>query len=469
VPGTAPSYRVVIWILLTVVAGVATAAMVRRSPLIKGSGIPQVKAALMRTLRFDWKRELPFKFLGGSLALGTGLSLGREGPSIQLGALVGSGLADVMGRAEIKRYLVTAGAAAGISAAFNAPLAGVLFCLEELHRSFSPVMLTCAMTAAVAANAISWLLLGNANVFSFHLGETLPIALYPAIIVVGLLCGLAGAIFNSAIAGAQSLWKAALPREATRIVAAFAVGGLVAIAVPSVAGGGHHLVDRAAGGELALGALAAIALGELAFTAFSFGSGTPGGIFLPMLAIGALLGGITGRIVEGLGLPGGYNANFVILGMVGFFTAVVRAPITGSILVTEMSGSFAHFPALVLVAVAASLTAGLLRSEPIYDTLLRQLAPQDRPGPVSGAVVLHIPILEGSVIDSCSNAQAAMPPGCVLVGVLRGEEESLPGPDMSIQPGDVIEVLTEESEARETKSRLLELASPGRHSAESGD
>ncbi len=125
------------WLGIAILAGSLTAFLIKRSPLIKGSGIPQVKAFLAKKVVFDWKRELPFKFIGGSLALGAGLSLGREGPSIQLGALVGSSIDTVTGNRDYGRYFVTAGAAAGISAAFNAPLAGVLFCIEELHRIFS--------------------------------------------------------------------------------------------------------------------------------------------------------------------------------------------------------------------------------------------------------------------------------------------------------------------------------------------
>ena len=189
--------RLMLWLGITVLLGLATALMVRRSPLIKGSGIPQVKAFLMRRVDFDWKRELPFKFLGGVMALGTGLSLGREGPSIQLGALAGTAVADVSGRKDFQRYLVTAGAAAGISAAFNAPLAAVLFCVEELHRNFSPVMLTSSLIASFSANAVMWAFFGNATVFDITLVETLPLGMYfPAVLTIGIAAGIARGVFH---------------------------------------------------------------------------------------------------------------------------------------------------------------------------------------------------------------------------------------------------------------------------------
>jgi H+/Cl- antiporter ClcA len=462
--------RVAIWAILCAAAGATAAFMVKKAPLITGSGIPQVKALLMRWLHFDWLRELPLKFAGGALALGAGLSLGREGPSIQIGALIGVGISDVAKKSELKRYLVTAGAAAGISAAFNAPLAGVLFCLEELHRSFSPVMLTCSMMAAVAANAVSWLLMGGESVFNLHLASTMPIGMYPLILPAGIACGLAGAAFNASLLAAQKGMRRAMPKPALRLVATFVIGGLVAVAFPAIAGGGHALVGLAAEGRIALSALALLAAGKFAFTIISYASGAPGGIFLPMLAVGSLLGGLMGDAFAAFGLPSGFSANYVILGMVGFFTAVVRAPITGAILVSEMSGSFGHFPALILVSVIASLTAGLLRSEPIYDSLLAGFASDGTSdGECSdSAVVLHVPVLEGSCIDCCENAQALMPEGSVLIGVLRGENELLPRPGMDIHPGDIIEVLADEGEARRVKARLLELAAakPGTVEAE---
>lgn len=167
-----------LWLGLVALGGLATAFMVRYAPLIKGSGIPQVKALLMRRLVFGWKKELPMKFVGGSLALGAGLSLGREGPSIQLGALTGVALTNLTDKNEYQRYLVTAGAAAGISAAFNAPLAGVIFCIEELHRNVSPTMLTCSLIASFSANIIMLIFFGDSPVFHIPLTQVLPLNLF---------------------------------------------------------------------------------------------------------------------------------------------------------------------------------------------------------------------------------------------------------------------------------------------------
>jgi H+/Cl- antiporter ClcA len=222
------------------------------------------------------------KFIGGSLAIGCGLSLGREGPSIQLGAMLGSGVSQRSRYPRLEgKYLITSGASAGLAAAFNAPLAGVLFALEELHRSFSPIMRTCIMGASIAADLVSRLFFGLRPIFDFPVRQILPLAVYPWLIALGLASGLPGA------------------------------------------------------------------LGFL-FTVLCYGSVVPGGIFFPMLVLGALLGRLyADLLVHLIGLDPQLAVNFVILGMAAFFTAVVRAPITGSILITERTGSLSHLLSLI--------------------------------------------------------------------------------------------------------------------------
>jgi H+/Cl- antiporter ClcA len=383
------------WFAAAIAAGLATAAMAKRLPLIKGSGIPQVKALLMEKLRFDWARELPAKFAGGTLALGAGMSLGREGPSIQLGALVGSAVDKTLGSVgDHGRYLVTAGAAAGISAAFNAPLAGVLFCIEELHRQFSPTMLTATLIASFCANAVMWIVCGGAPVFDIQLMQTLPLKLYPAIVLpIGIAAGLFGSLFNVGLVGFQRGLRRAFPNERARLVAAFAVAAAVSLLWDPITGGGGGLVARSSVYGDALSVLLLLLAGKLAFTLFCYASGAPGGIFMPMLALGALVGAATQAALPAFGVGGDFLANCVLLGMAAFFVAVVRAPVTGAVLITEMAGSFGHFPAFMLVSIVAAAVAELLGTPPIYETLLEQtLAAQaPTPGSLPGAGRPHSP------------------------------------------------------------------------------
>ena len=452
---------IVLWLAGACIAGLLTALMVRRAPYIRGSGIPQVKAMLMRRINSDWKLELPFKFIGGSLALGAGLSLGREGPSIQLGALAGKAVSEVSKRLDYSRYLITAGAAVGISAAFNAPLAGVLFCIEELHRNVSPLMLTSALIASFCANAVMWAFTGNSPVFGITLAQVLPLNQYfTSIIFIGIASALLGSLFNHGILGFQRTYKRIVPDDKARIVSAFGVAALVSLFAPGISGGGDLLIEAVVHNSMGWQLIALLLLGKLVFTLFSYASGAPGGIFLPMLAmlaIGALVGALSRFVLLEFGIGGEYLNNYVLIGMVGFFTAVVRAPVTGAVLITEMAGSFAHFPAFILVSVVASIVSELLRTKPIYDSLLTQINADHPREILSRPLMLHIPVQEGSMLETCYNVQAHLPEGCILVGIDHGEKELFPDKDLDIQPGDTLRIVVESRKAHLLKETLLHL------------
>ena len=446
------------WFGAAIAAGVVVALLVKAAPYIKGSGIPQVKASLMRRIVPLWKKELPSKFAGGSLALGVGFSLGREGPSIQLGALSGEAVSELIDRAEYKRYLVTAGAAAGISAAFNAPLAGVLFCVEELHKNVSPTMMTSSLIASFCANAVMWAFFGNSPVFGIVLADVLPLSMYLTVIpFIGAATGVLGTVFNAGLLSFQTAYARIVKDERLRVGSAFVVTAAVALLVPSLTGGGDRLIESVGHGAMPAVALAALLVGKLVFTLFCYASGTPGGIFLPMLAIGALAGALSNAALTSIGVAPGYLENYILIGMVGFFTAVVRAPITGAVLITEMAGSFAHFPAFILVSVIAAIVAGVLKSKPIYDSLLARIVPEPLKSDSSRPVVLQIPVLEGSLLETCSHVQDRLPPGCILASVEHGEEDIFPHDDLDIQPGDVLRVIVEKGNAAELKERLIAL------------
>ena len=452
---------IALWLLLAAGLGLITAFLVRNAPYIKGSGIPQVKAFLMRRINFRWQRELPFKFIGGSLALGTGMSLGREGPSIQLGALIGTAVCQIGKHEEDRRFLVTAGAAAGIAAAFNAPLAGVLFCIEELHHNVSPTMLTSALIASFCANVVVLLSFGAAPVFGITLVQVLPVNLYvTTILFIGVLTGILGGLFNAGILGFQTAYQKLIPNEILRIVSIFVFAAIISLTMPPITGGGDHLIASLVSRDFGTTMLLVILALKFAFTLLSYGSGTPGGIFLPMLALGALSGAIAQIVFQALGITTGYLNNFILLGMVGFFTAVVRAPITGAVLITEMAGSFAHFPAFMLVAVIASFVAIAMKSRPIYDSLLERIAPGCVDDDRSSPVTLRIPIAEGSALQSMERVRALLPEGCILTAIERGEEELYPGQNLALHPGDVLHVVVELGKAHRFKEQLLALGQP---------
>jgi len=202
------------WFVVLMLVGCVLSRLRDMEPLASGSGIPQVKGELLGYFRMNWLRIILVKFIGGLLAIGSGLSLGREGPSIQLGAAVGKGISRKLGRIRTEeRYLITAGASAGLAAAFNAPLAGVIFALEELHKNFSGTVLAAAMGASLAADFVTQQFFGQKPVFSFSALQVLPLRFYLYLVILGIINGVFGVGFNRVLVATQGLIASRLPHR----------------------------------------------------------------------------------------------------------------------------------------------------------------------------------------------------------------------------------------------------------------
>ena len=373
-------FRCVVWFLILAALAWIVGKLVKWEPMISGSGIPQVEGEIAGRLSQNWKRVLPAKFAGGFLCMMGGLSLGREGPSIQLGAMAGQGISRALGRGKREeKFLMTCGASAGLSAAFHAPLAGMMFAVEEIHKTFSIPILLPVMTASVTADYIASHILGLDPVFRFQITEYLPQNYYWLLILLGILVGVSGVFYNWGMLKAQELYrKIPFMKETGRLLIAFLTAGVLGIVMPSVLGSGSGLIVSLTQGEMVLGMVVLTLVMKFLFSAVSFGSGAPGGIFFPLLILGALIGAVFAMAgVEFFGLAPVYVNNFVLLGMTGFFTAIVRAPLTGIILLFEMSGSISQMLSLSIVSVTAYIVATLMRSEPIYDSLLKRILKAD--------------------------------------------------------------------------------------------
>lgn len=325
---------IVLWFLILLLLALIVGRLLRWEPLISGSGIPQLEGEMVGKLRQCWWRVIAAKFAGGFLSLMAGLSLGREGPSIQLGAMAGKGVSRLTKRGITEeKFLLTCGASAGLSAAFHAPLAGVMFSLEELHKSFSVSLLVSAMCSSVTADFISAQFLGFEPVFRFQLSQELPVQYYWALLLLGLILGLLGVFYNKTTLKVQQIFQS-IPHlnETTRLFIPFLMAGVIGFTLPELLGSGHDLVMDLADGQRALGVLVALLALKFLFSLCSFGSGAPGGIFFLLLVLGSMIGTIFATAgVQYFGMSPEYISNFIILAMAGYFTAIVRAPMTGII------------------------------------------------------------------------------------------------------------------------------------------
>lgn len=361
--------------------------LVRRfAPEAGGSGIPEIEGALEELRPVRWWRVIPVKFLGGMGTLGAGMVLGREGPTVQLGGNVGRMVLDLfrMRSAEARHSLLATGAAAGLSAAFNAPLAGILFIIEEMRLQFrySLISIKAVFIGVIMSSVVFRYFNGEHAVIAVGKLASAPINTLWLYLLLGMLFGVVGVLFNRLIFMTQDFFQrlhGGVMKKAL-IIGALLGGlcGILAVIKPEAAGGGFSLIPIAAAGHYTVGMLLFIFIARVITTLLCFSSGAPGGIFAPMLALGTLLGTAFGMasatLLPSLTLDPG---TFAIAGMGALFAASVRAPLTGIVLVLEMTDNYQLILPMIITCLGATLLAQFLGGKPLYSSLLaRTLAKQ---------------------------------------------------------------------------------------------
>lgn len=349
--------------------------LVRRfCPEAAGSGIPHLKSVMAGEREMTWRRLLPVKFVAGVAGIGCGLALGREGPTIQMGGGVGKLVSEWFkvraGEGE-RRALIAAGAGAGLAAAFNAPLAGLIFVVEELQGLVTPVVFVASFLASVAADVIGRLLTGEMPVFPLKDLAAPTVQSLPVAAAIGVVAGLAGVLFNRSLLWSLDCFESR-GRRAPVLggVLAGLLAGLASWFLPGIAGSGGTFVEHSLQGQMTGGAVLLILSIRFLLTMTSYGCGAAGGIFAPLLVLGALGGLAFGQWTHGL-LPSWAPRPEVcaVFGMGALLTAIVRAPLTAIVLMVELTGEYAFMLPLLGSCLIAYGVAEGLRDRPIYDAL----------------------------------------------------------------------------------------------------
>ncbi len=369
-------------------AAVAVAAWLvcRFSPAAAGSGVPHVEAVLRGELPQMPFYLLPIKFVGGLLAIGAGLALGREGPSIQMGASIGNRVGQMFRRnVSDCRVLLAAGAGAGLATAFNAPIAGAIFVLEELVQQFETRIAIAALGASATAIAVARIFISDTPDFHVDALAYADAQVRPLYFVLGAIAGLVAILYNRAllatIAAANRLERWPVPLRAALIGAAV---GILAWFAPGLVGGGDAITQRTLSGAGALAIVPMVFLLRFALGTVSYAARTPGGLFAPMLVLGAQLGLLFGVVCR-MAFPDLQiqPVGFAVVGMAAFFTGVVRSPLTGIVLVVEMTASVHMLLPMLGACFAAMLVPTLLHDSPIYETLRANLLRENNVKPTS--------------------------------------------------------------------------------------
>ena len=454
---------VFVWPIVLVVLCLAVAWLMLFEPYTQGSGIPQVDAEVAGRIDMPWHRVLIVKFIEGTLCAFAGLSLGREGPSVQLGSMTGKGVSKLFGDGrDRERLMVTCGAAAGMSAAFHAPLSGVLFAIEEIHREFSAGLVTSVMAASVVADFISSQVLGITPLIHFVSFSTLPHNMYAFVLLLGVACGALGAGQNAGMFWIQDRLFGRLEQRtpAIRLAIPFALAGICAFTFSDLMCGGDAILERILDVEAQpTKLLFALLVGKYLFTAICFGSGAPGGTLLPLVVLGSLVGAIYGRGVAALTGMEAYANSFVVLGVAGLFAGSIQAPVTAVILVFELTGNLDALLSMSLVSVISYVTACLLRGEPFYEHLCARLL-GDTPGETRRRGLNHQKLVRNFVVSPGSYAEGrlikdiAWPEGVLVITVRRAGVELVAKGDTNIEALDELCLVMESYREEETTRAL---------------
>ncbi|HTW95272.1 MAG TPA: H(+)/Cl(-) exchange transporter ClcA, partial [Tepidisphaeraceae bacterium] len=358
-------------LICAVAAGLACLITELLAPETAGSGIPRVEAVLRNHLRPANLWIVPVKFIGGSLGIGGGLALGREGPTVQMGGAIGRMVSDRCQRFLREPWtLIAAGAGAGLAVAFNAPLAALLFVVEELLHRFSARVFCATLVACITGTVVLRAMMGDINEFAAARLTLLSPIVLPDYLVLGALAGLLGVAFNTCLTRTLSLSDhiAHWPRGAKGAIVG-AGTGLLAWFAPQLVGGGELLATTALLTRLAWGTIVGFLAARFLLTITSYSTGSPGGIFAPLLALGSLLGNGFAE-VESLLLHHPIDPTpFAVVGMAALFTAVVRSPLTGVVLLLEMSGGWPLILPMMAASIMAYAIPEILQNPAIYDSL----------------------------------------------------------------------------------------------------
>jgi len=376
---------ILLWLLCLSLLGLLLGRLCTDIPAVRGSGIPQVKALIAGQAAAGKPTVIPIRFAGSLIAAGGGLPLGRAGPSIHLGAAIGQSLFRLLHRQPTEETaLLLGGAGAGLAAVFGAPCAGIAYSWEEFRpKQFRNIIP--AISAALTANASMHIVFHYGALLSFVPMPVLPKFFYVDLVGLGIVTGLSGIVFTVVLrytvrAYASQAW---LPIQ-FRPVIPLTAAGLLAFCLPEALGSGCHLLTEVTHVVYPLSFLLLLLSAKLGLTLLSFGSGVPGGLFMPVLIIGAILGNIGGStLTHFTGLTPALLPIFTILAMAGFLSAVLRAPLTGFFLSAELCGTYGLLPAALLVSLSAYLIAVIFPASPLNALLTDEADRATKTGPAA--------------------------------------------------------------------------------------
>lgn len=362
-----------IFICVFIFIGFLVSISVDKEPMIGGSGIPQISGKLLNKLDYNALSCLINKIFGGILAIGSGLTLGREGPSVQIGGSLGEVMAHIFKLDEEEtKIMIIGSSASGITSAFTAPISAIAFALEELMKKTSRINFIYITSTIISSSIATSLIIGNNPVIKINNHLNLPMKFWIHLILLGILVGFSSIIFNKGILYGKRIYKKLPISQRIKSILPFFITSLFLLFDPRLLGSGENFIAIAQRDNVDLITLFYFYFMKLLLLLVAFCSGIPGGIFFPLLAMGSLLGNFYGSILFDLNLIGQNEIIiFSMLAMAAHFASIVRAPLTGMFLIIEMTGGrIDFFLPIIIVCLVAYLVTENFHNEPIYESLL---------------------------------------------------------------------------------------------------
>ena len=436
--------------------------LVGKMPLIGGGGIPQTRGVINGRITYRHPFiEMVSKFVGGILSFSAGLSLGREGPSVQIGSYVGSLVSRwthiLKGE---QKQLLAAGAGVGLAAAFAAPLASSLIVIESIERFDAPKTAITTLLAGVVAGAVASMVF---PVNPYHLIEvTEPVFAFfvqvKYFLILAVIVSVCGKFYSSTMNAFRHVYAKVNSPAYVKMLYLVLVAYIISLMQVNLTGGGEQfLLAQAQNGSTQSMWVTAVMLLHFVFSVFSVSSGLPGGSFIPTLVTGGLLGQIVGLVGVRYGIIGQENVSYVMLiSMSAFLVAVVRTPLTAIVLITEITGHFEVFYPSVVVGGLTYYFTELLQMKPsnvsLYEDMIH--APYFKE---EKRYTLSVEIMTDSYLDGKSVDELSLPERCVIINVHRDGKNLVPAGTRLI-PGDQVQIEMDSQDIEKLYEPLVSMA-----------
>lgn len=469
--GVYAAARESVWTVLLVFLGLVVLAvgmwlLHKRIPEVMGGGIPRSEGVLRGRLPFRWFRVLVGTFAGSMTSFLAGLPLGSEGPAVLMGTSIGRACSKLSKNREAwSRYIMTGGAGAGFAVATGAPLSGILFALEEVHKRFTPMLVLMVSVSTLSATYVNrllcWAFGMQPGLFEFEPLAQLELGQVGYLLLLGVLVALAVGIFDWALDSFNRLSKrcAGVLKGPSKLIGVFLLTGVLGFVFTDALYSGHGIIELVAA-EQTVRMLVLAVLVRFLMMLLVTDSGATGGIFIPTLAIGALVSALIGKLLLEMGLPAENYSTVVLLGMCAFLGGTLRAPLTASVLFLELTAQFEDFFCVALVVFTVNVITELLNQTPFFDRALEKMEHEQKQGKETVIACFQLKVSQGAFVVGKTVRDILWPASAVVLGVTRSNktrQDLVKDGELKLYAGDTVVVRTRFYDEKEVKDLLAAL------------